>query len=85
VRVYAILNPFALGVALRVATWRRNHHRQVTAMVEGIAHTLSNESRLQPATAQFRHCCRTTEQRNSIMDTKHSSGAWYAVNLADEA
>src|SRR5215831_12323678 len=46
--------PFALGVALGVAARLRDHHRQLAAVIVGVAHTLSKERGLQPATAQFR-------------------------------
>src|SRR5262249_1243525 len=35
--------PFALGVALGVAARLRDHHRQLAAVVVGVAHTLSQE------------------------------------------
>ena len=54
-------------------------------MVEGVAHTLSEERRLQPATAQVWNRGGTAEQRNPLMDAQHAGGAGFAVDLGEEA
>jgi len=54
-------------------------------MLEGVAHTLRKERRLQSATAQLWNRSRTAEQRNSVVHTQHACGAGFAVNLSEEA
>ena len=53
-RVYAILNPLRSALRWELTACLRDHHRQLAAMVVGVAHALSKERGLQPATAQFR-------------------------------
>jgi|ERR1700730_2973450 len=79
------LSAITLGIALGIAAWLCDHHRQIASMVEGVAHTLVKERCLQPTTPQLRNRSRAAEQSNAIMNAQHASGARFPVMFGEEA
>jgi hypothetical protein len=74
----------AFGVALRVATDLRNHHGQITSIIERITHSFLQKSRLKSVPPEFRNGSRTSQQSNSIVQTQNTSSACLTVKFSKE-
>ncbi len=76
---------FTFGIALRIASRLRHHHREVTSVFGGIAHAFLQQRPLQSATTHFGNGRCTAEQGNTFMQGQRASGPRRAIDLRQKA